>query len=59
MLLRQLELFPFTLTICQAMAAVAISTILFLGSVGKERLVLFGVDFVLGVTAHTERINLR
>lgn len=40
------------------MLAVAIGTDLFLGSVSKEWFVLLSVDFVLRVTAHTERINL-
>ena len=36
----------------------AVGTILFIVVTHEERLVLFGVDFFPGMTAHTERINL-
>ena len=37
----------------------AIGTVFFFGTGGKERLVLFGVDLVLGVTTHAERIDFQ
>jgi len=43
----------------QAVVTVAIGTIFFLAGAGEERFVLLGVDLTGGMTAHTERINLR
>ncbi len=56
--LKDKELLPFAFAICQAVVAVAVGTIFFFDGVREERLVLFGVDFVPGMTAHTERIDL-
>ena len=57
--MKRIDLLPFAFAIYQAVVAVAVGTIFFLDGAGEERLVLFGVDFVPGMTAHTERINLR
>jgi len=52
------SLLPFTFAIFQTVLTVAIGAISLLTGAGKERFVLLGVDLVLRVTAHTERINL-
>jgi len=56
--MQQASLFPFALALRQPVLTVTIGAIFLLGGAGEEGLVLLGVDLVLGVTSHAERIDL-
>ena len=56
---KQASLLPFAFAMGQAMATVAIDAMFFFDRISEKRFVLLSVDFILRVTAHAERINLR